>query len=125
MKLLDSTVVTDYLRGHERAVDLIVEAIEGGELVGASELVRFEVLAGARSNELVRIERFLGALGWIAVDETIARLGASLARRYRRSHSGIGDIDYLIAATALELGADLLTTNARHFPMLPGLRPAY
>jgi predicted nucleic acid-binding protein len=31
----------------------------------------------------------------------------------------------VIAATALELDARLLTTNVRHFPMLPGLEPAY
>jgi hypothetical protein len=48
-----------------------------------------------------------------------------LARRYRTSHSGIEDIDYLIAATALVLDAELLTTNVRHFPMLEGLSPAY
>lgn len=40
-------------------------------------------------------------------------------------HSGIDDADYLIAATAISLEADLLTTNVRHFPMLEGLRPAY
>jgi hypothetical protein len=33
--------------------------------------------------------------------------------------------DYLIAATALLLEADLLSTNVRHFPMLPGLQPLY
>jgi hypothetical protein len=33
--------------------------------------------------------------------------------------------DYLIAATALLLEAELLTTNVRHFPMLTGLEPAY
>ena len=33
--------------------------------------------------------------------------------------------DFFIAATALDLGADLLTRNVRHFPMLAGLRPAY
>jgi predicted nucleic acid-binding protein len=31
----------------------------------------------------------------------------------------------VIAATALLLDADLLTTNVRHFPMLAGLQPAY
>ena len=48
-----------------------------------------------------------------------------LARKHRRAYSGIDDADYLIAATALLLEADLLTTNVRHFPMLPGLAPPY
>jgi predicted nucleic acid-binding protein len=61
----------------------------------------------------------------IPIEEVIARTAGTLARRYRRSHSGIEDADYLIAATALELDADLLTTNVRHFPMLERLEPAY
>jgi predicted nucleic acid-binding protein len=31
----------------------------------------------------------------------------------------------VIAATAIVLDAELLTTNVRHFPMLEGLRAAY
>jgi predicted nucleic acid-binding protein len=55
----------------------------------------------------------------------VARSAAALAREHRRAHSGIDDADYLIAATALLLDAELLTTNVRHFPMLEGLSPAY
>jgi predicted nucleic acid-binding protein len=50
-----------------------------------------------------------------------------VGRRYRRSHSGIDGIDYLIAATADLLDGSLLTRNIRHLPMFPGLpatRPA-
>jgi predicted nucleic acid-binding protein len=65
------------------------------------------------------------ALSWIPVDEEVSRTAGALARRYGRSHSGIDDADYLIAATALTLDAELLTTDVRHFPMLPGLRPPY
>ena len=48
-----------------------------------------------------------------------------LARRYRKSHSGIGAVDYLIAATAIVIDAELLTTNVRHFPMFANLEPPY
>ncbi len=42
------------------------------------------------------------------------------------SGSGISDdADYLIAATVVVVDAELLTTNVRHFPMLPGLQPPY
>lgn len=46
-------------------------------------------------------------------------------RAHRRTHSGIDDVDYLIAATAIVIEADLLTTNLRHFPMFGELRPPY
>jgi hypothetical protein len=67
----------------------------------------------------------MSALTWVPVDEVIARLAGSLAAAYRRSHSGIDAIDYLIAATATVVGAELLTTNVRHFPMISGLTPPY
>jgi hypothetical protein len=49
----------------------------------------------------------------------------NLVMRLRRLAAVLDDADYLIAATALLLEADLLTTNVRRFPMLPGLQPPY
>ncbi len=125
MNLLDTSVAVDHLRGAEPAVDLLNRLIGEEEPVSASEVVRFELLAGVRDDELDPLEEFFSALSWIPVDETITRTAGSLARQHRRAYSGIDDADYLIAATALVLDAELLTTNVRHFPMLAGLRPAY
>lgn len=125
MKLLDTSVAIDHLRGAEPAVDLLSRLIHEGETVVASEVVRFELAAGVRDDELEALEQFFSALSWAPVAEAIARAAGSLARRHRRAYSGIGDADYLIAATALDLEAELLTTNVRHFPMLANLKPAY
>ncbi len=111
--------------GDGRAAQLLERLTGEGELLLASELSRFELLAGMRPKERDATEQFMGALTWVPVNEEIARVGGSLAARYRRSHGGIDAIDYLIAATASVVGAGLLTTNVRHFPMVPGLRPPY
>jgi predicted nucleic acid-binding protein len=42
--------------------------------------------------------------------------------QFRRSHPGIDLADYLIAATAEEEGATLVTLDVKHFPMVKGLR---
>lgn len=125
MKLLDTSVAIDHLRGLPEAVDLLLGLIEDGELLLASEVVRFELLAGVRKSEIEDVDRFFSSLSWVPVSEEVARAAGDLARRYRRSHSGIDAADYLIAATALLLKADLLTMNVRHFPMVRGLEPAY
>ena len=125
MKLLDTTVAIDHLRGDQAAVDLLRGLIENDETVTASEAVRFELLSGVRDDELPALEQFFSAVSWVAVGEEVARTAGDLARKHRRAHSGIDDADYLIAATALLLEADLLTTNVRHFPMLSGLQPPY
>jgi len=125
VKLLDATVAVDHLRGDSRATQLLQRLADECEPLLASELSRFELLAGIRPVELEPTELFMGALTWVPVDEEIARLAGSMAAEYRKAHSGIDAIDHLIAATASVVGADLLTTNVRHFPMVSGLRPPY
>jgi predicted nucleic acid-binding protein len=123
--LLDSSVVIDALREDERATNLVGSLLARDDPVFASEITRFEVLVGLHAGEENVTEQLLGQFEWIAVTEEVSRLGAALARAYRAQFSGIEDGDYLIAATALQHDADLLTTNVKHFPMLPGLAPAY
>lgn len=125
MKLLDTSVAIDHLRGARPAVELLGRLIDADELVVASEVVRFELLAGVRDGEVDALEQFFSAFSWIPVDEVITRTAGSIARQHRRAYSGIDDADYLIAATAIALDAQLLTTNVRHFPMLAGLSAPY
>ncbi len=125
MKVLDTSVAIDHLRGVRPAVDLLTQIVSSDEPLIASEVVRFELLAGVRDSELDNLELFCSAIAWVPVDESVVRTAGSLARQHRRAHSGIDDADYLIAATSVILDAELLTMNVRHFPMLDGLLPAY
>ncbi|MGC2373561.1 MAG: type II toxin-antitoxin system VapC family toxin [Solirubrobacteraceae bacterium] len=125
MKLLDTSVAVDHLRGVTSAVELLTRQVEEGQTLVASELIRFELLAGVRPSEIDALEHFFSSLLWLTVDEDITRAAGSLARKHRKAHSGIDDVDYLIAATAIVADADLLTTNVRHFPMFEGLGAPY
>jgi predicted nucleic acid-binding protein len=125
MKALDTTVAIDHLRGFGPAVELLDRFLVERELMLASEIVRYELLAGARPREVAAIERLFAEIEWISVDEQIARTAGRLAQQYRRAYSGIGPADYLIAATAMDLDAELVTTNVRHFPMFDGLQAPY
>ena len=91
----------------------------------ASELTRYEILVGMHRGEEDATERLFAGIEWISVTEPVSRLAAALARELHGRFSGIEDADYLIAATAIHAEADLVTTNVRHFPMFPGLAPAY
>jgi predicted nucleic acid-binding protein len=125
VKLIDTTIAVDHLRGAPAAVDLLTALIDADDDLVSSELVRFELLAGIRDTEVGAFEEFCAALRWAEVTEDVAGVGGRLARRYRRSHRGIGAVDYLIAATAIVMDADLLTTNVRHYPMFTKLEPPY
>ncbi len=125
MKVLDTNVAVDHLRGKPEAVALLEGLVRRGEEVVASEMVRLELLAGVRPSERAALEEFCSALGWIPVNEDISRTAGELASKHRRSSQGIDIVDYVIAATALILGAELLTTNVKHYPMLPDLSAPY
>jgi predicted nucleic acid-binding protein len=120
--LLDSSILIDLLRGHRPALDY-VKALD--QLPVASEITRVEVLRGVPSGERRMTERLLGTLGWLPIDEPIARRAGDLGRRWRGSHRGLATADLVIAATALEHDLALATLNVRHFPMFDGLEPPY
>lgn len=125
MKLVDTSIAVDHLRGEPAATELLTSLTDASVDLAASELVRFELMAGVRNEELPALEELCSALRWVPVTEDVARTAGQLARRYRKSHSGIGAVDYLIAASAIALDAELLTTNVLHFPMFPKLRRPY
>ena len=120
--LLDTTVLIDLLRGVPAAREYL-----GGlpQIPTASEITRIEVWRGLRSGERAGAERLFGKLAWRSLDESVARRAGELGRRWRRSHAAISIADLAIAATADLLELPLATTNLRHFPMFPSLRPAY
>lgn len=125
MKLLDTSVAIDHLRGYPRATAVLEDLLRSDGAVAASELTRFELLAGVRADERNDLETLFLAVDWVPLTEDIARRAGSYARAYRASHAGIGAVDYLIAGTASTLETDLLTTNVRHFPMFEGLQAPY
>lgn len=72
MKLLDTSVAVDYLRGREEAVGLPTGLVARDDVL-SSELVRSELLAGAREDELEELESFCSALEWVPVDADVTR----------------------------------------------------
>ena len=64
-----------------------------------------------------RLAQFLGAFEIIPLNAEIARPGGLYRRDYGPDH-GVALANALIAATAALHQAQLVTLNARHFPML-------
>lgn len=123
--VVDTSVLIDHLRGDRRARDLLAGAARSGTRLAGSVLTRVEVLAGMRPEERAPTLRLLDTIDWVAVDQDLADQAGALARRYLRSHPGVDTVDYVIAATALALGAELWTCNVKHFPMIDRLTTPY
>jgi len=123
--LVDTPVIIDHLRNDARAVSLLTELFREHDRVWAATPTRTEILAGIRSRERSPMLALFDILSWVDIDIAVADAGGALAQRYGSSHSGIDTTDYLVAAAAQSVGADLVTLNVRHFPMFEGLEPAY
>jgi predicted nucleic acid-binding protein len=106
--LLDSDVLIDHLRGHRR-LDLADPTLK------ISVVTRCELFAGRHVDE-PHLRQTLSLLDEIAVDGRIAES----AGRIRRT-TQLNVPDALIAATALEHTAKLMTRNKRHFELVKGL----
>lgn len=122
--LVDTSVLVDYLRGHEMAAEVLERERAAAALHG-SEMTRLEVLAGMRPAEETGTRSLLSSLVWHAVDHQVAERAGALGRAWLRSHGGIDGADLAIAATAMLTGTRLLTRNVRHFPMFADLRAPY
>ncbi|MCZ7533796.1 MAG: type II toxin-antitoxin system VapC family toxin [Acidimicrobiia bacterium] len=123
MKLFDSDILIEHLRGNVAATALLVDASLSRQ-AACSVLTRFELLSGMRSDERSPIRQLLDSLTNLEVTQEVATRAGEWARSFRKGHEGISSIDYLIAATAEIHGADLLTNNVKHFPMFEELQPA-
>ena len=120
--LLDSDILVEYLRNHPQALDY-VDTLEGNLLI--SVITVAELIAGARNQaERQSLELFLSALEVVPLDYAIAKQGGLYRQQYKQSH-GTGLDDALIAATAVQSNAQLVTFNRRHFPMIPNLQVPY
>lgn len=122
--VLDSTILIDVLRGRAAAIDFMAVA---GRSVGVASVtpVRTEVLGAVRPDEVRRTMTVLGLVSWLDVTVEIADVAAGLRRRHHPSHSGIGIVDYLVAAAAIHVNGRVATLNIRDFPMFLELARPY
>jgi len=120
--LVDTDVLVDFLRGNSKAVTVINSV---SDRIIVSSIVVAELYAGVKGDaEQETLEDFLTLFRIVPVDAGLAKTGGLYRRNYGKSH-GVGLADAILAATAEAENAELMTLNTRHYPMLPGLTPAY
>lgn len=124
--LLDTDTLTEFLKrrnpqvGRHAAAYL---AAQGGFTISA--VTRFEMLRGLKekgaAHQVARFEQFCARSTVLSVTDAVFDRAIDLWVLGRRGGHPCQDADLLIAATALELGLDLVTGNTPHFAWIPGL----
>jgi predicted nucleic acid-binding protein len=113
--LVDTDIAIDFLRRREYARELLERWAEEGLLV-ISTLTHLEIYQGIKAGEEEATNTFLDGLMSVAVDVPIARRAGTMLGELRTKGTTIGIADAIIAATALQLNAPLLTNNVEHYP---------
>lgn len=117
--LLDTSILVDLLHGRYSAREWIDSlAVEARYI---SVVTAVELYAGcANKREQQKLARELDLYQIVWLDERMSERALNLYRSLRLSH-GVGFLDCLIAATALEKNFVLATLNLKHFKPIAGL----
>lgn len=116
MFLLDADIIIWVSRRKEKIIEELKKLI-GEEIVGVSTITIAEIYAGIRPLEMQEMAQFLNKLVTISVSRSIAEQGGLLWQEHRIKFKKISLADCIVAATANDQKATLVTLNTKHFPM--------
>lgn len=114
--MLDTGILIRHLRNRPGYPDLVQRLSQEGDLY-ISAFTRVEVLRGMRDHERERTFLLLDGLLTHPLDKETANRAGELLRVWQAQGVTLSGPDAVIAASALEVDAILVTTNPRHFPM--------
>jgi tRNA(fMet)-specific endonuclease VapC len=123
--LLDTDVLSWYLRGHAPVVQRVMEYLQRYPQLELSvmsyyELRRGLVRIGAR-RRIEQLEAFVQRCQVWEVSQAVAQVAAEMAAELAARGERLDDADILIGATARMLGIGVATGNVRHFSRIEGL----
>ena len=124
MKILDTDVCIEILRGNEKVVERRREVDDdiATTWITASELAYGAEKSNASDRNLILVTEFLATLPVLGLDLTSALAFGQCKARLERTGLRIADADLLIAAITLANGASLVTGNRRHYERIENLR---
>jgi len=124
MILLDTNVVVAFLNGNKSVLKKIRLEINN---IALSTLVVAELDYGAKVSQKAkenreRLYRFIDAVLIVPFDIECAKIFGTIKSKLRSIGRPTGEVDALIAATAMAHNATLVTANKKHFENIEGLK---
>lgn len=118
--VIDSSILIDHLRGGNRWEKILSELEEGTQFF-IPTIVFYELFSG-KSSRNVEVARIISNLvknfQRVELNEEISKKAGEI---YRDITTGLDVPDYIIAASALVVGAEVVTLNIKHFQQIPAL----
>lgn len=117
--LLDTNIIVDLLNGHQAARNYLRQL----KKINVSSITVYEVFAGCtgnRSTQLNVAEILFSNCNVVPVSQSISTRAAGYQRRWNQKRKMA---DFLIEATAEELGVELATRNPKDFRQVKTVVP--
>lgn len=123
--LIDTDWIIQVLHGNRDATETLYHFAPEGlavSLITYGELYQGAHFARDAQQALDPVQDFLDGIEILPLTEAIMRRFAIVREQLTRGqHQHVGDMDLLIAATALQHGLILVTYNPRDYQLVPGL----
>ncbi len=115
--LLDTTALIDHLHGRQEVMVLFSNLVQQGHRLGLCCVNVAELYSGLSQEERTRADRLIATLEYYELTSQIAKEAGRHLYEYARQGRSLSTTDTLIAATAINQGAILVTANTKDFPM--------
>ena len=128
MKILDTTLLVDFMRRRLEARHVVEKLENAGERPATTEVNAFELAAGTYVDgrvdkvKFAQVQQTLGRLDVLVLDRAGAFKAAELLSKLRAAGRTVGTLDLLVAGIALASGYDTIVTRDEGFRAIPGLR---
>ena len=124
--MLDTDTVSFALRGKGNVVERLLEKAPSELCISAVTLAELRYGADHRRSKKLHalIDTFVRSVSVVPFDASAAAAFGVLAAELTGAGTPIGQLDTMIAAHALSLGAILVTNNTKHYSKVPNLRIA-
>jgi tRNA(fMet)-specific endonuclease VapC len=123
-RLLDTTPLIDFARGLEPSTECLKQLLASGDEIGVCPVTVAELFAGLQPHRHHDWHTLLSTLLFWPISYTASVQAGTWRYAFARQGIQISVTDSLVAAVADEVGATIVTSNARHFPMgIPILDP--
>jgi len=125
LSLLDTDILSEFLRGNSKVTAKVDEHLEEYGLVNLSIITYYEILNGLlykdAKKQLKKFTDFVELNKVIPMTMRTAKIAAEIYADLRKKGREIGHTDTLIAGIAIANDLQLITNNTDHFKRVKGL----
>lgn len=119
--IFDTSIIIDALRQNKKAREIFKRFDNNNDHLFVSTIVGFELFSGNSSKDVVQRKNMELFLNYFTEVDLTWKISKQAGEIYRDDIKGLEVPDYIIAATAMEIGAQIVTLNTKHFRQIPNL----